>query len=361
MKAPPRSLARLLRDLFSPAQLRQVLLDDPQGEDLVGALPSYPASDDEFFELAVATLHRFGAAGPPFFARLKLERPRRAQDIDVVAALCSPGDGRPRYTLYFEAPADAVDLARLTHLVDELRRASGDGTLMLLALRQGSILVDIESSREGADLLVLAWLEGRLQTVADLPLVGLTTTNASDLGAPQLLWSPRLTPHVAEQSLLLRAPRELARHAWIRSRYHGGITGATRASLALDGGYDLELFPDDTRTLLDTALLSAILEITDLAPLLPGLTAHLVLPLVLDPLSLSFAREGDEIVASVAARPPEARPAYDDLPDDVRDTLALDDYAALLAASRPGSEAAVPLTSDAVSLTLRVRITPPRR
>lgn len=363
MKPPPRSVARLLRDLFSPAQLRQVLRDDPQGEEIVRSLPSHPASDDEFFELAVETLHRFGALDPSFFARIKLERPRRARDIDAVAALCSSGDARSRLTLYFDAPAESVDLLRLTRLVEELRRASGDDTLVLLGMRRGSVLVDIETSHEGADILVLALLEGRLEAVVDLRLVAVMATDADAPRDTQVPWTLRLTPHVAEQSLLLRAPPELARHTWIRSRYHGGITGATRASLALDTGYDLELPAAETLALLDTALLSAVLEITDLSPLLPGPIARAVLPRVLDVGSLSFAREGNEIVAAVAAWPPDARPTYDVLPDDVRDSLAPDDYTALLAACRPGSEAVAPLTSDAAGpgLTLRFRITLPRR
>lgn len=185
MSSPRHAVASLLRSLFEPEGLRRFLRDsDSQGDQIIGELP-IKSTPNELFDQAAIVLEQFGVLAPPFFASLKIARPRRTGDIDAVAALFGSVDGKVRYTLFFEGTIDDINVLRVTRLVNELRALSGDDTLIVQRTRPGSILVDAEMSVTGAGNLLNAYLSEQIRTVADFQLRSITVT---DTGKER--WSP---------------------------------------------------------------------------------------------------------------------------------------------------------------------------
>lgn len=87
------ALLELLPSLLNVEELRAFLLRFDLGAELLHALPGEAASAQSIFWHAVDVCERRGVVDRAFFQWLKEARPRRADDIDLVAALW---DGEPR-------------------------------------------------------------------------------------------------------------------------------------------------------------------------------------------------------------------------------------------------------------------------
>jgi hypothetical protein len=83
---PATALTDLLASLFSADEFRRWIRRDSDVAAILDALPGEVASSSALFADAVAALARHGLIDGAFFAGLRAERPRRAADIDDVAA-----------------------------------------------------------------------------------------------------------------------------------------------------------------------------------------------------------------------------------------------------------------------------------
>ncbi|MBX2803675.1 MAG: hypothetical protein KTR31_38720 [Myxococcales bacterium] len=78
------ALADLLMALFTPAELRRHLDLEPRGPELLAALPTAGASEEETSQQAARALMRSGAVDDAFFDRLREARPGQEASIEGV-------------------------------------------------------------------------------------------------------------------------------------------------------------------------------------------------------------------------------------------------------------------------------------